>query len=208
MSSLLKIRSVPLAVAALLGATLAHADTTIYDRQERAGLMLNIPFDSKGFVFKDSSLSLVYQNAKVKSSATGWQIALGIKLASFSPTVALSALGGDRCGYGTVGVSYGEGKWGLPVGIYGPYVQVGLSNIGGFGGFQAGLSTLGCFKRYTPPAAAVSASSSSASSFSASSSATSSSAPPSNLPSVAAITGQAMGGWLRSTTQSSDFDWA
>lgn len=155
MQSLPQRHLIALAVAACVGMTsLAHADTTPFDRQERGGLMLNIPFDSRGLVFKDTVLSLVFQSAKVKSSAYGWQLAFGSKLNSFSPVFAISAIGGDRCGQATVGVSYGEGKWGVPIGIQGPYVQVGLSNVGSFGGFQAGLNTMGCFKRYAPPAAA------------------------------------------------------
>jgi hypothetical protein len=124
----LKCHHVALAIAAFVGlSSVAQADDTIHTRQERAGLMLNIPFDSHGFVLKDSVLSLVFQSAHVKSSAYGWQLAFGSKLNAFSPVFAVSALGGDRCGYATVGVSYGSGQWGVPVSLTGPYVQVGLS---------------------------------------------------------------------------------
>jgi hypothetical protein len=213
-------RQIALAAATLCSLTgLAHADDTMYSRQERAGLMLNIPFDSRGLVFKESVLSLIYQNAQVKSSATGWQLAFGSKLTSFSPVFAVSALGGDRCGYATVGVSYGDGKWGLPVGLYGPYVQIGLSNIGGFGGFQFGLNSLGCFKRYTPPTTTTAPTSSASSSGSVSGSTSGTpvfEAPPMTFPVFTTVPPTTFLGtdsgftsnWLRGTDQGNDFDWA
>jgi hypothetical protein len=188
------------AVLILMGLTsAAHADTTVYDRQERAGLMLNIPFDSTGLKFKDSVLSLVYQDARVKSSVTGWQLAFGSKLTSFSPVFAVSAIGGDRCGYGAVGVSYGDGKWGLPIGIYGPYIQVGLANSGGFGGFQAGLSSLGCFKRYAPPVAAPAP---------APAPTPAPEVPSGDCVPAASVDVRAASAWIRSNPGATDFDWA
>lgn len=213
-------RHIALAVATLCGFTsLAHADSTVHPRQDRAGLMLNIPFDSRGLVFKESVLSLIYQSARVKSSASGWQLAFGSKLNNFSPVFAVSALGGDRCGYATIGVSYGDGKWGLPIGLYGPHVQVGLSNIGGFGGFQVGLSSLGCFKRYTPPTTTTAPVTSGSVSGSGSGSGSSSSqvfeAPPMTFPPITFpptttlnSASELVGNWLRNTDQSNDFDWA
>jgi hypothetical protein len=207
----LKRHHVALAIAAFVGlSSVAQADDTTSTHQDRAGLMLNIPFDSHGFVFKDSVLSLVFQSAHVKSNAYGWQLAFGSKLNAFSPVFAVSALGGDRCGYATVGVSYGAGQWGVPVSLTGPYVQVGLSNVGGFGGFQAGLNTFGCFKRYTPPSVAASSSSSGSSSSSSGASAAGSASSGSNSSSGSFSMGAArnVDSWLQAAPNSNDFDWA
>lgn len=192
---------IALAIAAYVGMTsMAQADTTPFDRQERGGLMLNIPFDSHGLAFKDAVLSLVFQSAKVKSNAYGWQLAFGSKLNSFSPVFAVSGLAGDRCGQATVGLSYGDGKWGVPISIQGPYVQIGMSNVGGFGGFQAGLNSMGCFKRYAPPAVTPPAP-----------------APgPAPGPAPSQSSGsslnqqgqQAFNTWLRSSPELADLDWA
>lgn len=195
MQFLPKHHHIALAIATYVGLTsLAQADTTPFDRQERGGLMLNIPFDSNGLVFKDTVLSLVFQSAKVKSSTYGWQLAFGSKLNTFSPVFAVSALGGDRCAYGTVGVSYGEGQWGLPVSLHGPYIQLGMRNVGGFGGFQTGLSTLGCFKRYVAPVASPV-------------SAPAPVLPPSSGASSPQVA-QAVDSWLRTSPGAVDFDWA
>lgn len=145
------------AVLALFGAgTTAWADSTPFRHQERVGLALNIPFSGQGMLFKEAVLSLVYQKASVRESGrvAGWQVSMGSGLQAFSPVFAVSGMAGERCGQASIGVSYGAGGWGVPLALQGPYVQVGLANTGGLGGAVAGISTLGCFKRYEPVTAA------------------------------------------------------
>lgn len=188
---------VALAIATYLGfVSAASADTTPFDRQERGGLMLNVPFDSRGFQFKDTVISLVFQKAKVTSSTYGWQIALGSKLSAWSPVFAFSALGGDRCAQATVGVAYGNGQWGLPVGIQGPYVQVGLAHAESFSGWQAGLSSLGCFKRHLTPAPAPAVVAPPVAP-----------APPSSGSGSQQVA-NSVDRWIRSPVQAPDLDWA
>lgn len=122
------------------------------DTQDRVGLLLNVPFDGTGFKFADAIISLAYQNGQVSGSGnvSGWQVAIGTRLTKFTPMFSASALAGERCTYGTAGVSYGDGKWGLPVFIHASHLQLGLTNAGGFGGIQLGASSLECFKRFVP----------------------------------------------------------
>lgn len=146
---------IALAVFILVGAQHdVMAESTPFKRQERVGLALNIPFGGQGILFKDATVSLVYQKAEVDNHVAGFQLSVGSTLHTFSPVFALGALGGERCTYASLGVSYGPGGWGIPVALHGPHVQVGLNNVGGFGGAFAGISTMGCFKRYEPPAVA------------------------------------------------------
>ncbi|RZL05768.1 MAG: hypothetical protein EOP40_19285, partial [Rubrivivax sp.] len=150
-------RHVAVAVLTLFGMhAAAWADTTSVKHQERVGLALNVPFSGQGVLFKQATVSLVYQQASVRESGrvAGWQVSIGSGLQSFSPVFAVAGLAGERCGQGSIGVSYGAAGWGLPVALQGPHVQVGLANTGGIGGAFAGVSTLGCFKRYEPAMAA------------------------------------------------------
>lgn len=150
-------RHITVAVLALLGAHASvMADSTPFRHQERVGLALNVPFSGQGVLFKDATVSLIYQRAEVRDGGrvSGWQLSVGSALQAFSPVLAVSGLVGERCAQGSLGVSYGAGRWGLPVALQGPYVQLGLGNVGGLGGAFAGASTLGCFKRYDPPVAA------------------------------------------------------
>jgi hypothetical protein len=126
-------------------------------KQERAGLMWRVPFDSQGVRWQASELSVVFQHVNVRESdrVSGWQLSVGSPLTSFSPTWSVSALVGERCWQGALGLSYGAGVWGWPVSLQGPYSVLSASNRGAFGGWQAGLSSLGCFKRVTPAAAAL-----------------------------------------------------
>jgi hypothetical protein len=197
----IQYRPIALAVSLLVGfSSAAHAG-----QQDQLGLMLNIPFDSAGMQFKDAVLNLVYRNANINSNnhVDGWQLTFGSRLNTFSPVFSVSGLSGDRCAYGSLGVSYGGGQWGIPFFINGPYAQLGLANVGGFGGVQMGVSSLGCFKRYVPSASGTSGSSgTSGTSGSSGSSGTSGSSGSSGTVSVREVA------TLTDTSSLTEFDWA
>ncbi len=149
------IRPIALAIGVFMApfsSSYAQSASPSSDTQDRLGLLLNVPFDGSGFKFADAILSLAYQNADVtgNGNVSGWQVSIGSRLNKFTPIFSTSALAGSRCTYGSIGVSYGDGKWGLPVFIYASNLQLGLSNAGSFGGAQVGVSSLECFKRYVP----------------------------------------------------------